>query len=190
MSFQFPEGLAPEVYPLAWLVGSWRGPGYLGYENIPERPIVVEATFSHDGGPYLAYQCTTWLLEGELGGLETTVDQATLVAGDVWGTESGYWRVPPGGQGELQNGEKAPRSELEVLLADPSGHISVLVGAVQGPQIALMSDVIARTESGAEIAAVKRQYGLVNGELMWATDMAAFGHEMASYSAGRLQRVS
>lgn len=190
MSFQFPEGLAPEVYPLAWLVGSWRGPGYLGYQDIPERPIVVEATFSHDGGPYLSYTSTTWLLEGELEGLETKVDQSDLVAGDVWATESGYWRIPPGGQGEATNGEKAPRSDLEILLADPSGHISVLLGAIQGPQIQLASDVIARTESGAEISAVRRQYGLVSGELMWATDLAAFGHDMASYSAGRLQRLS
>lgn len=190
MSFQFPEGLAPEVYPLAWLVGSWRGPGYLAYAEIPERPIVVEVTFSHDGGPYLAYTSTTWLLDGELEGLETTVDQADLVAGEVWSTESGYWRVPPGGQGETANGDGAPRSDLEVLLADPAGLISVLVGAVQGPQIKLASDVIARTESGAEVTAVERQYGLVGGELMWATDIAAFGHSMASYSAGRLQRMS
>lgn len=190
MSFQFPEGLAPEVYPLAWLVGSWRGPGFLAYANISERPIVVEATFSHDGGPYLAYTSTTWLLEGELAGLETKVPQADLIAGDVWSTESGYWRIPPGGQGVTVNGEKAPRSELEVLLADPSGHITVFVGAVQGPQITLVSDVIARTETGAEVSAAERQYGLVHGELMWATDMAAFGHEMASYSAGRLERMS
>lgn len=190
MSFQFPEGLAPEVYPLAWLVGSWRGPGYLGYENIPERPIVVETTFSHDGGPYLSYTSTIWLLEGELAGLETKVDQADLIAGDVWATESGFWRVAPGGQGEPTNGDKPPRSELEVLLAEPSGHVSVFVGAVQGPRVDLVSDVIARTETSAEISAVKRMYGLVGGELMWATDMAAFGHEMASYSSGRLQRMS
>lgn len=190
MSFQFPDGLSPEVYPLAWLVGNWRGPGYVDYPNIPERPIVVEATFSHDGGPYLSYTSTTWLLDGELAGLETKVDQKDLVSGDVWSTESGYWRIPPGGQGEAANGETTPRSELEVLLSDPAGYISVLVGAVQGPRISLISDAIARTESGADVSAVKRQYGLVDGELMWATDLAAFGNDMASYSAGRLQRMS
>lgn len=190
MSFQFPEGLAPEVYPLAWLVGSWRGPGYVDYPNIPERPIVVETTFSHDGGPYLIYSSTTWLLDGELQGLEAQVDQADLVAGDVWSSESGYWRVPPGGQGEPGNSNSPPTSELEVLLADPAGHISVLLGVVKGPQIQLASDVIARTETGADIASAQRKYGLVEGELFWATDLAAFGHEMASYAAGRLQRMS
>lgn len=193
MSFQFPEGLAPEVFPLAWLVGSWRGPGYLGYANIPERPIVVEASFGHDGGPYLSYTATTWLLDGELEGVETKVDQADLVAGEVWATESGYWRITPGAEGATAapvSGEKPPRSELEVLLAEPTGHVSVLVGAVQGPRVEVVSDVIARTETSSEISAVKRMYGLVGGELMWATDMAAFGHEMASYSSGRLQRMS
>lgn len=199
MSFQFPEGLAPEVYPLAWLVGSWRGPGYLGYANIPERPIVVEATFGHDGGPYLNYTATTWLLDGELDGLETSVDQADLVAGDVWATESGYWRVAPTApedareltdSGQEQSSSGPPVTQLEVVLAEPSGHASIYLGGAAGPRVDLATDLIARTETGAEITAAKRMYGLVGGELMWATDMAAFGQEMASYSSGRLQRMS
>ena len=27
MTFAFPDGLAPEAYPLAWLVGRWSGTG-------------------------------------------------------------------------------------------------------------------------------------------------------------------
>ncbi|MPV50431.1 MULTISPECIES: FABP family protein [unclassified Pseudactinotalea] len=196
MAFQFPEGLAPEVYPLAWLVGSWRGPGFLGYEDIPERPIVVEATFGHDGGPYLNYTATTWLLAGEIDGLETTVDQADLVAGDVWSVESGYWRVAPAAPEDAREltGEgdpaRTPVTQLEVLLAEPTGHVSVYLGAVAGPRVDLATDLVARTRTGADITAAKRMYGLVGGELMWATDLAAFGHEMASYSSGRLQRMS
>jgi len=190
VSFQFPEGLSPEVYPLAWLVGSWRGPGYVDYPNIPQRPIVVETTFSHDGGPYLIYSSTMWLLDGELQGLEEKVDQADLIAGEVWSTETGYWRIPPGGKGEPPNNSTPPTSQIEVLLADPAGHISVLIGQVKGPQIHLGSDVIARTETGADVSGAQRQYGLVDGDLFWAFDLAAFGHDMASYAAGRLQRMS
>ena len=40
-SFTFSDDLAPELYPLAWLVGTWRGPGVLSYPGISERGIVV-----------------------------------------------------------------------------------------------------------------------------------------------------
>ena len=50
--------LAPEVYPLAWLVGRWRGPGVVGYPGIDETTFVQEVEFDHDGGPYLRYSST------------------------------------------------------------------------------------------------------------------------------------
>lgn len=237
MAFQIPDGLAPEAYPLSWLLGRWRGPGFIAYPDIPQRGVLVDAEFSHDGGPYLIYTATTYLLESPLDSLEGQIDVASLEAGQVWGTESGYWRVSPaggssppsaasaagqagtnddggaagaggqagrgatgangsaGGDGaggaSAHNGGNAagaPVSDLEVLLAEPTGHVSVYLGRVQGPRVELTTDLIARTATGAEIAAASRMYGLVGGELFWATDMAAFGHELQSYSSGRLQR--
>ena len=212
MTFHLPDSLAPEVYPLAWLVGTWRGPGFLGYPDIPERPILSEVTFASDGGPYLAYTATTWLLEGSLGSLDGELDVASLVPGAVWSVESGYWRVTPtvpddasaiagaadaggpdagGPDAAVRTSAGAPApgpTELEVLVADPSGHISVYLGAVQGPRVDLATDLIARTATGAEVTAASRMYGLVGGELIWAADLAAFGHELQAYSSGRLQR--
>ena len=187
MSFTIPEGLAPEVYPLAWLVGTWRGPGFIDYPGIGERPILMEATFSADGGPYLLYEATTWELENPPANLEGEIDVAAMSPGEVWTRESGYWRVPP--QEAQSSAEDQPaRTELEVLLSEPTGHVSVYLGVVQGPRVQLATDLIARTTTGAEITAAKRMYGLVHSELMWATDLAAFGNEMQSYSSGRLQR--
>jgi len=192
MSFTIPEGLAPEVYPLAWLVGTWRGPGFIDYPGIGERPILVEATFSADGGPYLLYEATTWELENPPANLEGDIDVVALTPGQMWTRESGYWRVPPQeapGAATSTSGDDQPaRTELEVLLAEPTGHVSVYLGVVQGPRVQLATDLMARTATGAEITAAQRMYGLVNSELMWATDMAAFGEEMQSYSSGRLQR--
>ncbi|MBZ2197464.1 FABP family protein [Occultella gossypii] len=208
MSFAIPDGLAPETYPLAWLLGTWRGPGFLSYPDIPERPVLVEVSFTSDGGPYLAYTATTWNLDGELDSLEGDIDVSALRPGQLWATESGFWRVvptvpddpsaltdppapaPAAAEGETTGSAAPPPSatEIEVLLAEPSGHVSVYLGVVQGPRIELATDLIARTASGAEVSAAARMYGLVRSELMWATDMAAFGHEMQSYSSGRLQR--
>lgn len=244
MTFQIPEGLAPEAYPLAWLLGTWRGPGFLAYPSIPQRAVLTEAEFTHDGGPYLAYSSTTWLLETPLDSLEGEIDVDALQPGQVWSTESGFWRIAPQdpasaaaaagtgtgpapgtdsastdsastdaagtdaagtnstGTGAAGTDAAAPAeaeqatparhqsksTALEVLLSEPSGHVSVFLGAVEGPRVELSTDLVARTATGAEISAASRMYGLVGGELLWATDLAAFGHELQSYSSGRMQR--
>ena len=80
MTFAIPEGLAPEVYPLAWLIGTWRGPGFLAYPAIPERPFVQDVTFAHDGGPYLTYTCTIRLSKGTWAVTTTARGTAGVVA--------------------------------------------------------------------------------------------------------------
>jgi hypothetical protein len=110
---------------------------------------------------------------------------AVADAGPVWSTESGYWRVAP----ERPAGLAENQFPLEVLMADPSGHVTLYLGAVGNGRIDLASDVVVRTSTAAEIAASKRLYGLVNGELMWAWDLAAFGHPMQTYASARLSRV-
>jgi hypothetical protein len=49
--------------------------------------------------------------------------------------------------------------------------------------------VVARTSSAKEYTAGQRMYGLVEGDLMYAHDMAAEGQEMQSHLWGRLKRV-
>ena len=218
MTFEIPDGLAPEAYPLAWLLGTWRGPGFLAYPDIPQRAVLTEAEFSHDGGPYLAYAATTWLLESPLDSLEGEIDVAAMQTGQVWSTERGFWRIAPtapddasslaegaqdtqgtpGAQntpGAAQNAPEEPvppnaatETALEVLLTEPSGHVSVFLGTASGPRVELSTDLVARTATGVEISAATRMYGLVGGELFWASDLAAFGHELQSYSSGRMQR--
>jgi hypothetical protein len=208
MAFAIPEGLAPEVYPLAWLLGTWGGPGFLAYPEIPERPFVQEVTFAHDGGPYLTYTSTIRLLDEVTADLEVAREgddhgapaapvpgespdatEVRYAPGTVWSAESGYWRVVPGQQPAPSAPAGAvPPTEIEVLLAEPSGHVSVYLGAVQGPRIEIATDLVARTATAADVSAVTRMYGLVGGELMWAMDMAAFGHEMQPYASARLAR--
>ncbi|MFC4556246.1 FABP family protein [Georgenia faecalis] len=194
MTFRIPEGLAPELYPLAWLVGSWRGYGVLAYPNVPEQPFVQEMSFDHDGGPYLRCTSTLWMVDVEH---SESVPQempgsegADLLAkAHVWSSESAYWRpVPKRGTGAEDAADGTTPTELEVLVADPSGHLSVYLGTVRGPRIELATDAVVRTATAAEVSAASRMYGLVHGELMWAEDLAAFGHELQPYASGRLSR--
>ncbi|MDM7854696.1 FABP family protein [Cellulomonas alba] len=200
MPFVLPEGLAPEVYPLAWLVGRWRGEGVVGYPGVEETTFTQDVVFDHDGGPYLAYTSTIRLVVAPDDAAALDAESTPDTGGDpdaapapsepdhdapVWSTETGYWRVPP----QRPDGLRDEQHPVEVLLADPSGHVAVYIGAVGNGRIDLVSDVIARTETGAEVTAAKRLYGLVNGELMWAHDLAAFGEPMQSYASARLSRV-
>jgi hypothetical protein len=221
MTFSLPDGLAPEAYPLAWLVGRWRGEGVVGYPGIEETAFTQEVVFDHDGGPYLRYSSTIRLIvvpddaasltSAEPGAEAGTGSGPTGAAGDadgateeplrtaggvvpgaghadagpVWSTESGYWRVAPERPDDLAESQ----FPVEVLMADPSGHLALYVGTVGNGRIDLVSDLIARTATAAEVAAAKRLYGLVNGELMWAWDLAAFGHPMQTYASARLARV-
>ena len=178
-----PEGLAPEVYPLAWLVGTWRGEGVVDYPGIDEATFTQEIVIASDGGPYLAYTSTIRLIVAP----PTTAALEDEPPAPEWQTESGYWRVPP--ERPTDWGLTDDQHAVELLVADPSGHVALYIGAVGKGRIDLVSDAMVRAASGADVSAGKRLYGLVNGELMWAHDIAAFGHPMQSYASGRLARV-
>jgi hypothetical protein len=195
MAFTLPEGLAPEMYPLAWLVGRWHGEGVVGYPGIEETAFTQDVVIDHDGGPYLSYASTIRLVvapddASALADADGTPTEGAPGAdaaepGPVWSTEQGFWRIPP----ERPDGLGSDLFPVELLLADPSGHVAVYVGATGNGRIDLVSDVIARTATGAEVTGGKRLWGLVQGELMWAHDLAAFGHELQSYASARLSRV-
>lgn len=186
MSFTIPGGLAPEVYPLAWLVGRWEGEGVVSYPTIPEARVRQEVVVDHDGGPYLRWSATLWLAAEGAEGAEDAEDAVDDVVGhgQVWSTESGYWRIPPDRPADTPDGKEP----VELLLIDPSGHLTLYAGVVGNGRIDLASDLIARTPDAAEVNAATRLYGLVDGALLWAWDIAAFGEPLQAYASARLVR--
>ena len=107
MTFSIEADLAPEVYPLAWLVGSWDGHGVIEYPDIPSTDFRQRIDFTHDGGPYLEYRSVITLIgpDGE--------------DGAVWSLESGFWRVAP----EVPEGIELAEFQrpLEVVITDAAG---------------------------------------------------------------------
>ncbi len=156
--------LPAELVPLAWLLGRWEGAGVGGYPTIESFRFGHEVSFSHVGKPFLAYASRSWLLD----------DDGTPVR--PLAAESGYWRPRPDGQ-------------LEVTMAHPTGFAEIWVGTVEGAKVELRTDVVVRTASAKEYTAGHRLYGLVDGELMWAYDMAAMGHPLQPHLSGRLKKV-
>ncbi|GAA4694972.1 protein of unknown function (DUF1794) [Promicromonospora umidemergens] len=199
MTFAFPDGLSPEVYPLAWLVGRWRGEGVIEYPGIGKKAFVQDLVLDHDGGPYLRFESTLRVLEdvvpdalpgdGEWPApvpdpTEAAAPADVAAAGTVWSTETGYWRVSTDRPDGLEDDKQA----LEVLVADASGRITVYIGAAGNGRIDLASDAIARTSTASEVRASKRLYGLVEGRLLWVEELAAFGEPLRSYASAELDR--
>lgn len=188
MAFTIPADLAPELYPLSWLLGVWRGFGMVGYLDIPQHSVVSEMVFDHDGGPYLRCTATLWLVDAELSGpvdheMPGADGYRALVKDVQWATETQYWR-PVGTQ-------RAGASvvDLEVLCADPAGMLSLYLGSAEGPRITLATDAVVSSPSAAQVSAATRMYGLVHSDLMWVQDLAAFGQPLGPYASGRLSRA-
>jgi hypothetical protein len=160
------------LIPLAWLVGSWSGAGVVGYPTIEEARFGQEVEFSHDGRPFLSYTSHTWLLD----------DAGQKVR--PLSTESGFWRVP----GEPAGGPNGS-TEVEFLLAHPTGIVEIYLGTVDGPRIDLATDLVARTATAKEYTSAKRMYGLVESDLLWVMDMSAVGQPLQSHASARLKRT-
>ena len=165
-----PEAQDPELHErlehLAFLVGRWQGVGVVGYPTIESANYEQELSFTHDGRPFLSYSSRTWLIDSDGARSRPAA------------TETGFWR--PG---------KEPR-DVEVLLAHPTGIVEVYVGEVAFTRIDLATDVVARTETAKQVGGLKRLYGLVEGDLAYAIDMAAVDQPLQSHVSARLQRTS
>jgi hypothetical protein len=149
-----------DLDPIAFLIGRWRGEGVGGYPTMEDFRYGEEVVFAQNGKPFLSYTQRTWSLD----------DGRPLHA------ETGYWRPRPEGG-------------LEVVLAHPTGIVELYYGTVAFSKIELATDVVARTTSAKEVTALKRLYGLVDGRLMYAVDMAAVGHPLTPHLSATLERV-
>lgn len=188
MAIRLPENLAPENYPLAWLIDTWHGAGVLEYDNIEAAAYLHElAIDSVDGGPYVRFVSRVWLANEPASAVDKEapgqVTYDSLTKERLWQTETGYIRVNP---------EATTRAdgavELEATVASPTGTAQLWVGLISGPRLQMVTDTIVRSGSAADLQAAKFVGGNVASDFFYAYDMEAFGFEMRSYLAGRLSR--
>lgn len=157
--------LAPELVRVSWLIGTWQGAGVGGYPTVTEFRFGQEVTVSElPGKPFLHHLSRAWLLD-ENGNQVRPLAQ-----------ETGYWRPQTNGA-------------VELLLAHPTGFVEIWVGQVNGAKIELRTDVVARTETAKDYNAGHRLYGLVDGDLLWAYDMAAMGQSLQPHLSATLRRA-
>jgi hypothetical protein len=156
--------LHPDLAPLEFLVGMWRGIGVGGYPTIDSFQYAEQLTISHDGRPFLVHSSRTWILD-EAG---EPVRPSHV--------EDGYWR--PGADGEV-----------ELVLTHATGFVEIWLGEVSGPTVTLATDLVARTATAKEVTAGRRLYGVVDDELLTSYDMAAVGQAMQPHLSARLQPI-
>jgi hypothetical protein len=164
MPFELPDNLHPDCGPIAWLLGTWRGNGHGDYPSIDAFQFGQELIFTHDGRPFFHYMSRSWIVDAE----GKKVKEAAI--------ETGFFRCKPGG-------------ELEVVLTHNTGIVEIWYGTAADGRLEIVTDAVARTQTATEYAGGKRLYGNVEGELLYAFDMAATGEALQPHLWARLQRA-
>ena len=152
----------PDVEPIAFLIGTWRGEGRGVYPTITPFEYGEEIRFGTvPGKPFLTYQQRTWALD----------DQRPLHA------EAGYWRPKPDGR-------------LEVVLAHPTGVCEIEEGTVGGGVIDLTATSIGLTATAKEVTGLTRRFELAGADVLhYEVRLAAAGQPLQGHLSAELRRV-
>jgi hypothetical protein len=152
----------PDVEPIAFLIGAWRGEGHGVYPTIASFSYGEEVRFGAvPGKPFLTYQQRTWALD----------DQRPLHA------ETGYWRPKPDGR-------------LEVVLAHPTGIAEIEEGTLSGTTIELTATSIALAPTAKEVKGLSRRFELVGRDLLrYEVQLAAAGQPLQGHLTAELRRI-
>jgi hypothetical protein len=153
----------PDVEPLAFLLGTWRGEGSGRYPTIEPFRYREEIVFEHVGQEFFLYGQRSWRLDD----------------GSPVHFERGFLR--PGGSGEV-----------ELVLAHPIGVTEVAHGRLHGTtvELATADGDVGRTRTGLDVTGLIRRYRVERDALAYRLDMATERTPMALHLEAELRRDS
>ena len=151
----------PDLEPLRFLLGSWRGEGAGGYPTIGSFRYGEEMHFEDVGERYLLYRQSSWTLDG----------------GEPVHFERGFLR--PG----------MDVGSVELTLAHPLGLTEVGEGRVDATSLSIASDQVTRTSTGDAVTALRRRYEVRGDVLTYEIDMAMDETAMTRHLAAELRRA-
>ena len=155
------NAIHPDLAPLAFLLGTWRGDGAGEYPTVESFRYGEEMTFEHAGLAYLMYAERSWLLD----------EARTPVH-----FERGFVRPARGGRAEL-------------VLAHPIGVVEVADGAVDGRRLEFTSIATFSTPTGEPVRALRRRIEVDGDVLRYEMDMATDGVELSRHLRAELRRI-
>lgn len=190
--FVLPDDLPIELTPFAFLIGNWKGSGVVAYSGSGESEFLQTIKFVPVANGKLQYE--SWV---------------TDTAGKPISSEHGYWMLsrpndqsdsgpgllPGSGESAITVREdlelwrnKAGGFDIEALIIQPTGVAELYFGQIKGARIDIATDAVLRSPNAKEYASGQRMWGLVEGALLWAWDMAALGNPLKSHASARLVR--
>lgn len=153
--------LHPQIAPLAFLVGTWRGEGRGEYPTISAFGYGEEVTFSHVGKPFLAYTQRTWSLDAEPRPLHA---------------EAGYLR-------------RTAEGAIEWVLAHPTGIAEIETGELDGQTLRLTTSHVTATPSAKLVEALSRELVVEGDDLRYELHMSAVGRPLTFHLSATLHRA-
>ena len=152
----------PDVAPLAFLLGTWRGEGRGDYPTITAFAYGEELTFDHVGDAFLGYSERSWLLDD----------------GSPLHLERGF--VRPGRDGSW-----------ELTVAHPLGLTEVAHGRLAGTSLTFDTGEgdVRRTATGMHVVALGRRYARDGTTLRCSLDMTTDETPHTRHLDAELHRV-
>jgi hypothetical protein len=151
--------LHPDLAPLAFLLGSWRGRGHGDYPTIGAFEYLEVATFSHVGKPFIAYS-------------QRTSDATT---GAPLHAETGYLRP-------------VDAEAAEFVVVQPSGIVELHDVVITATSLTMVSNQVVTTRSAKRVDEVRRRVVVDGDRLDYELDMAAVGQPMQRHLVASLER--
>jgi hypothetical protein len=162
--------LHPALLGLLPFVGAWRGRGQGSDFGAEDFNFAQEITISHDGRPFLHYESRAWILDDE----SRPVRMASR--------EIGWWRPVTDDQGRATD-------DMEATMSTPTGVMELYLGKLAGVRLEMESDAIVRSPTAKEVTGGHRLFGIVEGALLYAHEVAAEGRGLEPHMSARLLRV-
>ena len=194
--FVLPDDLPIELTPFTFLIGSWKGSGVVSYKDSAAGAKEIEFYQDMSFAPL------------ETGKLEYQ-SRVTDEAGKLISSERGYWMIsrpsndsdsgpglmPGSGESAITVREdlelwrnKNGGFDIEALIIHPNGVAELYFGQIKGARVDIATDAVLRSPNAKEYSSAQRMWGLVDGALLWAWDMAALGQPLGSHASARLER--
>ena len=194
--FVIPDDLPIELTPFTFLLGHWSGSGVVSYAVGNQTPTEVEFFQEMQFLP---------LPNGKLEYQSISRDSA----GQIMNHELGFWMLAkntleqepgpgllPGKQlltiqsreqlEEFRNDDDG--FDIEAIITNSDAVSELYYGQIKGARVDIATDAVLRSPHSKEYSAGKRMFGLVEGALLWAWDMAALGKPLSSHASARLEK--
>jgi hypothetical protein len=191
--FVIPDDLPVALTPFTFLIGNWRGTGVVSYgEGTPELEFVQTLTFRPLEDSRLEYRSESRAKDGALIANEYGFWMLSRPAAS---SDAGPGLLPPKATPELsrealeQLRNDRGGFDIEVITIQPSGIAELYFGQIKGARVDIATDAVLRSPNAREYTAGQRIFGLVEGALLWAWDIAALGENLKSHASARLERV-